>query len=56
MKTLEKPEAKTALRVAEKNFVTRQAERKAKMDTIKEEMERWRCPQRVEVVLSRKYR
>ncbi len=41
---------------AEKEFETRQSERKTRMDAVKEEMDKWRQPQKVKVVLSRKYR
>lgn len=56
MKTMEQLDEKTAVQVSEKNFEARQAERKSGMDAIKEEMGRWRYPQKVKVVTSKKYR
>lgn len=56
VKTMEQLDEKTAVQVSEKNFEARQAERKSGMDAIKEEMGRWRYPQKVKVVTSKKYR
>lgn len=56
MKNLERVDAKTVVQVAEKNFEARQAERKSGMDAVKEEPGRWRYPQKVKVVTSKKYR
>lgn len=56
VKTMEQLDEKTAVQVAQANFEARQAERKERMDAIKKEMRRWRCPQKVKVVASKKYR
>lgn len=57
MKTLIKTSnSEKILARAEKEFDVRQSERKARMDAIKEEMDKWRQPQKMKVVLSRKYR
>lgn len=40
----------------EREFELRQAERKNKINLGKEEMDRWRQPQKMKIVLSRKYR
>lgn len=41
---------------ADKNFEAHQSEREARMAAVKEELDKWRQPQKMKVVLSRKYR
>lgn len=56
MKKSEQLDEKTAALVAEQNFEERQAQRKAVIRSVKEEMASWRHPQKVKVVSSKKYR
>lgn len=56
MKKSEQLDEKTAVQIAEQNFEERQAQRKAVIRSVKEEMERWRHPQKVKIVASKKYR
>ena len=57
MKTLANfDEGKNSFSLAEKNFEARQLERENRIATVKKEMDKWRQPEKMKVVLSRKYR
>ena len=42
--------------LAEREFDSRQAERKKQITVIKDELNRWRQPQKMKIVSSKKYR
>ena len=50
------PDVKNILHIASENFEKRQAETNERMNCIREEMDKWRSPQKVKIVLSNKYR
>lgn len=57
MKTLTNlEEEKRSFSLAEKNFEARQLERRNRIAVVKEEMDKWRQPEKMKVILSRKYR
>lgn len=49
-------DAEKIFQVADEEFEKRRKETTAKMDSVRAEMEKWRSPQTIKIVPSKKYR